>query len=224
MDQQLELWTAAPPQTDRPRCAMCARPAHRNQRTGEPGRYCTHAGCANRKRLCQACGAEFDVGINGAGTKYCSSECKRLGYSPGPAPLPRCTWCGTTATAPRTGRSAWPYICTTCTEPIRHLLTRLKDHHVPAELARRLLTDPTCEICGIDIVTKRPDPVTKKLRALLVVDHDHDCCTGAHSCGSCIRGLICRVCNVGLGAARNDTKIMQAMITYLNVYGHEDDA
>lgn len=29
----------------------------------------------------------------------------------------------------------------------------------------------------------------------LAVDHDHECCPGTKSCGSCIRGLLCDICN-----------------------------
>jgi hypothetical protein len=32
-----------------------------------------------------------------------------------------------------------------------------------------------------------------------VVDHDHRCCKGRRSCGSCIRGFLCSLCNKMLG-------------------------
>ncbi len=44
-----------------------------------------------------------------------------------------------------------------------------------------------CAICG------RSDD------AGLVVDHDHFCCPGEKSCGDCIRGLLCSLCNLKLG-------------------------
>jgi hypothetical protein len=223
--EQLDLFAPeATPISSAPRCPMCERPRRRLRGTHDYARYCAGSTCANPTRLCQSCGKSFTVGVNGAGTKYCSADCKRIGYTVRPeGTLPLCAWCGTTAPHPARGGRVWPYICNRCTESIRHLLTRLKDHHVPHERARRLLTDPGCEICGIDIVAKRRDPTTQKVRALLVVDHDHDCCPGLTSCGQCVRGLICTLCNSALGMARNDPAILTAMITYLGVYGPEED-
>jgi hypothetical protein len=48
------------------------------------------------------------------------------------------------------------------------------------------------------------------------VDHDHSCCPGQKSCGKCVRGLVCRMCNVLLGAARDNTTTLQNSIKYLN--------
>lgn len=48
-----------------------------------------------------------------------------------------------------------------------------------------------------------------------VVDHDHSCCPGPQSCGRCVRGLLCRTCNLGLGSFRDNPTALQRAIDYL---------
>jgi hypothetical protein len=38
------------------------------------------------------------------------------------------------------------------------------------------------------------------------VDHDHKCCPGAITCGECVRGILCRDCNITLGLLDTLTK------------------
>lgn len=47
------------------------------------------------------------------------------------------------------------------------------------------------------------------------VDHDHSCCSGSSSCGSCVRGILCGGCNVGLGAFGDDPERLLSAVTYL---------
>lgn len=50
----------------------------------------------------------------------------------------------------------------------------------------------------------------------LAVDHDHACCpTRKQSCGACIRGLLCRQCNIALGFLRDNLDIAAAAAAYL---------
>lgn len=39
-----------------------------------------------------------------------------------------------------------------------------------------------------------------KSREATVIDHNHECCDRAYSCGKCVRGVLCMSCNAGIGA------------------------
>lgn len=62
-----------------------------------------------------------------------------------------------------------------------------------------------CAICGESEVAGRR----------MAVDHDHDCCPGKESCGECVRGLLCKRCNQGLGHFRDDPKLLISAARYL---------
>jgi hypothetical protein len=47
------------------------------------------------------------------------------------------------------------------------------------------------------------------------VDHDHACCPSIYTCGKCIRGILCRDCNVGLGNFRDSPELIECALTYL---------
>lgn len=49
----------------------------------------------------------------------------------------------------------------------------------------------------------------------LAIDHDHSCCPGTKSCGSCVRGLLCMSCNVGIGNLKENRTILESAINYL---------
>lgn len=46
------------------------------------------------------------------------------------------------------------------------------------------------------------------------VDHDHACCQGSKTCGECIRGVLCRRCNIGLGQFNDDPDLLAAAAAY----------
>lgn len=64
--------------------------------------------------------------------------------------------------------------------------------------------DARCAICRVEIPIER-----------MHVDHDHSCCEKG-SCGSCVRGLLCGSCNLGLGQFGDDPTRLAAAIQYLN--------
>ena len=69
-----------------------------------------------------------------------------------------------------------------------------------------------CGVCG------SPEPGGK---GHWHIDHDHACCPTNSSkgivktCGKCVRGVLCHLCNTSLGCARDDVQILQKMIDYL---------
>jgi hypothetical protein len=64
---------------------------------------------------------------------------------------------------------------------------------------------------GVCAICKNSEKYNKRLS----VDHDHSCCPGTKTCGKCTRGLLCSICNKTLGMAKDDIKILQSMINYL---------
>ena len=51
------------------------------------------------------------------------------------------------------------------------------------------------------------------------IDHDHACCPGSYSCGTCVRGLLCHWCNTALGLMKDDTRKLESLIRYLDAFG-----
>lgn len=47
------------------------------------------------------------------------------------------------------------------------------------------------------------------------VDHDRSCCPGQKSCGECVRGLVHWACNLILGYANDDPKILRYAAEYV---------
>jgi hypothetical protein len=49
----------------------------------------------------------------------------------------------------------------------------------------------------------------------LSVDHDHRHCAGGYGCRLCVRGVLCRGCNVALGNSHDSVVRLKALIVYL---------
>lgn len=47
------------------------------------------------------------------------------------------------------------------------------------------------------------------------VDHNHSCCPGIITCGSCVRGILCSKCNQGIGYFQDSAEILRAAANYL---------
>lgn len=58
----------------------------------------------------------------------------------------------------------------------------------------------------------------------LTLDHDHNCCkTRAtdrywKTCGKCLRGILCRPCNMALGALQDDAERLRRLADYVEGY------
>lgn len=50
---------------------------------------------------------------------------------------------------------------------------------------------------------------------LPAVDHDHSCCSGQKTCGKCIRGILCRSCNSGLGYFHDNPDLLIGAAMYV---------
>lgn len=60
--------------------------------------------------------------------------------------------------------------------------------------------------------------ICKQETDILVVDHNHSCCSKRRTCGKCNRGLLCRSCNTLIGLAEESAKILSSAIEYLKGY------
>jgi len=49
------------------------------------------------------------------------------------------------------------------------------------------------------------------------IDHDRSCCRGDRSCGTCIRGLACQLCNQGIGQFGDDPERMRRVADNLEM-------
>jgi hypothetical protein len=78
--------------------------------------------------------------------------------------------------------------------------------------AKSAAQNDVCLICKRS--AEEADPRTKHLS----VDHDHSCCPGKHSCGKCIRGLLCSPCNAAIGRLNDSVPRLLAAITYLQSF------
>jgi len=65
-----------------------------------------------------------------------------------------------------------------------------------------------CAICGQVNSTGRS----------LSVDHNHSCCPGTKSCGKCVRGLLCDLCNRAVGLMRDNPSYLRSAADYLEKY------
>jgi hypothetical protein len=53
------------------------------------------------------------------------------------------------------------------------------------------------------------------------IDHDHSCCNGEGSCGKCVRGILCALCNRGLGSFLDNPKSLTRAAAYIEEFNEK---
>lgn len=70
-----------------------------------------------------------------------------------------------------------------------------------------------CAICNKEL----PNPSFEDAYKFgMAIDHDHSCCPTTQTCGNCIRGLLCRNCNLMVGHAKDNTETLKKAVEYIN--------
>ena len=137
---------------------------------------------------CEICGAPVQPGTKRR--KHCSNACQQAASRTN-GDRPKSAVCGycsqefslTSRTSGRLQRTDTIW-CPDCGRDSPDVL-RFRNYGITREQYAAALA-VGCLIC---------ESTERKLH----VDHDHACCPGTRSCGSCVRGLICGPCNRGLG-------------------------
>lgn len=100
----------------------------------------------------------------------------------------------------------------------------LRDNYniTPADFERMLADqEGRCLICLVTLTDERTIGASPTKAC---VDHDHSCCAGSKSCGRCIRGLLCNLCNVGIGSMRDRPDLLIRAARYLEHSRIEESA
>ena len=153
---------------------------------------------ARLPRICVECGEGFEITAHNK--SYCSPACvrtarlkrRRAEYSPEPRD---CVHCG----GPIPYRSGKKRFCSDkCykTEAAKH--ARWKTKGITIDHGMQLI----CGLCGTT-------------EGRLDIDHDHTCCPNGRTCGKCVRGFLCRPCNVGLGMFGDDPERLRQAAEYI---------
>ncbi len=100
---------------------------------------------------------------------------------------------------PTSPRQFWCPLC--C--PTKSARARLQRYNLSQPEFDRMLKAQggVCAIC--------------RLAKAFNVDHDHTCCSGANTCGNCIRGLLCFRCNLMISFLEDEPELLVRAWRYL---------
>lgn len=108
-------------------------------------------------------------------------------------------------------RDLYRRTCGNCRQPY---ISAIRHHRLDTTQALRLLTAHSCELCGERF------PIGDKGRRKNAIDHNHACCPGPHSCGGCVRGVLCNRCNHTIASIEQLITVgLDRVLAYL---GHDD--
>lgn len=189
------------------RCASCMDLVRGERRKAEAARA--------ERRTCANCGVEYVYSSkSNHGTKYCG-DCTVRGRFDSRRRLARvCPICD--ARHDHTNRLG---VCPDCYNIMpRFMWDAFNKHRVPLEIVLRFAETLACAICATDLTVFALDH-KKRFRPVHAVDHDHSCCPGGRSCGRCVRGILCRKCNVAIGYLNDDPALAKAVSDYLEGTG-----
>lgn len=170
------------------------------------------------KTTCAKCDVQFSQrGGRGRPRKYCSATCRQRAKArpdkPRGAPCSDCgqlTWRGREVLDQPICRDCRRDRCSRCGDKVPGLgnqwcrpCTRESAHGLELGGFDKLLASQggECAVCG----SSDGD---------WVIDHDHKCCPGSLSCGECVRGVLCRKCNSGLGMFEDDPRLLKRALNY----------
>lgn len=157
-------------------------------------------------RTCQYCAKDLQFSKTRDLThkKYCSPSCRKYhNWATGKMTVrPRssrlCQKCEQSY-APTGSRQRW---CKTCCPNIIASARMARYGISQAEYDELLRLQGGCAICGDT--------------EMLVIDHDHTCCSGEFTCGECVRGLLCHNCNVRISVLESSPEWLENAYRYLH--------
>lgn len=205
---------------ERPHAALayCSLHAHRFRTTGSPGGLelnyptrgeCSVDGCKRPHSASGYCATHYTYLSKGKDPQAFTPIRERIDPlardAKGRKQCTRCrSWKGIDAYGSRSREKDGLHVtCLRCQRS--DMLQRLYLMTIDQYEAMATAQDGVCAICGKANANGKA----------LFVDHDHRCCPGTPTCGTCTRQLLCGPCNHGIGYLQDDPGLLRAATAYL---------